>query len=197
MQLFEEYPRLENDTLLIKRMEEGDAAALTAMAADPAVYRYLPTFLYEQQYADAHEVIERMDAECFETRLSILLGIYLKDGGMDPENGPETAASPFIGIAEIYNYEAEKEKASIGCRLIPAVWGKGIAKQVIILLRDYLLDEAGLRTITAHIMRENAASAGAAAKCGFFPKYPDQMEDWGFAQPVLTDKYVFKKDMPR
>ena len=67
-----------------------------------------------------------------------------------------------VRIAEIYHFEAHKEKASIGCRLSEAVWGQGIATEVIGLLRDYLIDEIGLRTITAHIMRVNLPSAKAA-----------------------------------
>ncbi len=45
MQLFDEYPYLENETIVIKKMSAADADALSAFAKEEAVYRYLPTFL--------------------------------------------------------------------------------------------------------------------------------------------------------
>lgn len=40
-------------------------------------------------------------------------------------------ACPFAGIAEIYNYEPKKAKASIGYRLDEKYWGRGIATQTV------------------------------------------------------------------
>ena len=62
------------------------------------------------------------------------------------------------------------------------------------LLKEYLIEEAGLRTITAHIIRENGASARAAVKNGFVLKYPDIYGDWGQPELCLVDKYVFKRE---
>ncbi len=182
MKLFEEYPYLEDETLIIKRMTDEDADALGAFAASDEVYRYLPTFLYEQKYDDAAEVLKKMDAECFDTKESILMGIYYK-----PEE------SRFIGLAEIYNYEENKAKASIGCRIAKEWWGRGICTDVVKLLKEYLLS-TDVRTITAHIMRENQASAGTTKKNGFLCKYPDTYGDWGFDDLIYADKYVFKKE---
>ncbi len=141
MKLFDEYPFLENDTVIIRKMDERDADALKAFAANGRVYKFLPTFLYEQKYEDAKEILARMDEECFDTKESILLGIY-------PAKDPDR----FVGIAEIYNYEEKKEKASIGCRLDDSVWGMGYGTAVVRLLKEYLIEEIGLRTVTAHIM---------------------------------------------
>lgn len=181
--LFSEYPTLRNEEILLRKMEPADAQDLGALSHSEAVYRYLPTFLYEQKYPDPRTVIERMDAECFDAGESILLAVCRRS---QPDH--------LVGIAEIYNYEAKKEKASIGYRLHESVWGQGIATQVVGLLRDYLIQEVGLRTITAHIMCENAASARAVQKNGFLNKYPDLYGDWGFDQLSHTDKYVFKRE---
>ncbi len=50
MFLFEGYPSLEDGVVLIHGMSAGDAPALGALASDAEVYRYLPTFLFEQKY---------------------------------------------------------------------------------------------------------------------------------------------------
>lgn len=182
MKLFEEYPEIGNDVLLLRKMRMEDAPALQALAEDLEVYRMLPTFLYEQKYADKREVIARMDEECFRTKDSILLAVCRAE---TPEE--------MIGIAEIYGYEADREKVSIGCRLSSSCWGQGIATQVIRLLKAYLLEETEIRTITAHILPDNHASAAAAEKNGFRKLYADVPEDWGFAELTRTDKYVFKR----
>ena len=42
--LFDEIPVLEDDRLLLRELEDADAAALGEMARSESVYRYLPTF---------------------------------------------------------------------------------------------------------------------------------------------------------
>lgn len=183
MELFEKYPYLENETVALHRMTMADADALRQFTACEEIYRYLPTFLFEKKYEDPEEVIARMDEECFRTKESILLGIY-------PASEPEH----LVGIAEIYGYEANKEKASLGCRLHPAWWGNGIAVAVAVLLKDYLLKEIGLRTVTLHIMADNTGSGRAAEKAGFLKKYPGILGDWGKGEFERMDKYVVKRN---
>jgi len=180
MKLFEEMPYLENEQIVLKEMTLEDAPALGRIASDRRVYVYLPTFLYEQKYADPAEAIKRMRQECFETRQSVLLGIFLKDD-----------LHEMAGIAEIYAYDEKKRKASIGVRLAQAFWHREIALQAERLLLSYL-EQAGIRTVTGHVMKHNHASACIAEKAGFVVKYPDLWEDWGREGPVLTDKYVYR-----
>lgn len=181
MKLFDEMPCLENETIILKEMTLKDADALGRIAKDPAVYAYLPTFLFEQKYPDPEEVIRRMRKECFDTKDTILLGIFRKE---DPEE--------MIGIGEIYAYDEKKNKASIGCRLAKAYWYQGYAVSCVNLLKDYLDQEIGIRTITLHVMVHNHASGKASEKAGFLKTFPDIWEDWGREGPVLTDKYIYR-----
>ena len=178
--LFSEYPVLEDDLIIIRKMTDADADALAEMCSQEEVYRYVPTFLFEQKYEDKHEVIAKMDEECFDTKESLLLGVYLKETG------------EFTGIAEFYAYEPERRKCSLGLRLKKEFWGRKIAQHAEPLMISYLLNEANMRIITGHVMQENKASAAAALKCGFAKKYCDILEDWGFDHPVLIDKYIIK-----
>lgn len=210
MKLFDEMPYLENERMVLREMTAEDAPALARVAKDPKVYVYLPTFLYEQKYEDAHEAIKNMYRECFLTKDSIMLGIFLKEKpgeAADSEGHPgETAGgtrhpgeaaggaehlSEMAGIAEIYAYDERKKKASIGIRLAQAYWYRGIAVPAEKLLMDYL-KECGIRTVTAHIMVHNEASARTVQKLGFENKFPRLWEDWGREGPVLVDKYVYK-----
>ena len=179
--LFSEYPVLEDDVIGIRKMTDADADALADMCMQKEVYRYVPTFLYELKYEDKRTVIARMDEECFDTRESILLGVYLKETGA------------FMGIAEFYAYEPERRKCSMGLRLKREFWGRGFAGRAETLMIRYLLDGANMRVITGHVMQENKASAAVALKCGFEKRYCGIPEDWGFESPVLVDKYVIKR----
>ena len=179
--LFAVFPRLESERLLLREWTPDDAPALNRLVRDPAVYRYLPTFLYEQSDPDISRMIARCRAVCFDTGDSILLGICT----------PE-APDALLGIAEIYNYEAQKEKASVGYRLAPSFWGQGLASETAALLKRYLLEQTDVRTITAHVMAENAASARVLEKNGFTLRWSGLREDWGFGEPVLINKYMFK-----
>lgn len=180
-ELFKEYPVLEDEKIIMHKVTLADVKALEQMCANPKVYRYLPTFLYEQKYTDKAEVIEKMDAECFETKDSLLLGIYDKER-------PDI----LMGFGEVYAYEPDRKKVSMGCRLDEPYWNTGYAPRASILLKNYLLDDCGMKIITAHIMKDNIASKKAAEKIGFILKYPDCSEDWGFDEPVIVDKFVIK-----
>ena len=179
--LFDEFPRLESDRLILREWAAADAPAMEMIVHDPDVYRFLPTFLYEQSYVDIGEMISCVRKECFDTHDSILLGIFLKN---DPER--------LVGIAEIYNYEPEKEKASIGYRLNRRYWGKGIASETAALLVKYLIEQTDIRKITAHVMAENEASARVLEKNDFVLRWTGLREDWGRESPVLINKYMYK-----
>ena len=182
MDLFDEMPRIESERLVLREMVPQDAEALASLSTDEEVYRLLPTFLYEQKYSDPLTVIDRMRTECFDTKDSILLATCL-----------QSAPDQMIGIAEMYAYEPRKPKVSIGYRLARSHWNQGIASEVAGMLKRYLLDEVHMRTITAHVMCQNAASARALEKSGFVCLYPHVWEDWGRGEPVLIDKWIYKR----
>ncbi|MCR4655627.1 MAG: GNAT family N-acetyltransferase [Lachnospiraceae bacterium] len=98
--LFSEIPFLHSDRLTIRKIGEEDADGLYALSHDPAVYRYLPTFLYEQKYEDIRDVMKGLYDECL--RESIICGIYLE--------------SEFSGLIELYGLRSSIHKISVGYR---------------------------------------------------------------------------------
>ena len=173
--LFSEIPRLEGERILLRRIEESDAPALQRLAHSDAVYRYLPTFLYEQKYPDIHRVVRGLYGECF--RESILLGVFLRADGA------------FCGLAEMYGYRQEIHKVSIGYRLLEECWGRGIATETVRLMTEYLLDQTDIEIITASTMVENRASARVLMKNGFSLVNSGVGEDWGYPRPTIADKW--------
>ena len=46
--LFSEIPYLEDGRIVLRKLEPEDADGLRELVNSPAVYRYLPTFLFEK-----------------------------------------------------------------------------------------------------------------------------------------------------
>ena len=65
--------------------------------------------------------------------------------------------------------------------------------RTVALMKDYLVNELGIRVITSHLMVGNTAAIPALVDNGFFVQEADAhvLEDWGFSEPTLVDKYVF------
>ncbi len=175
--VFDEYPTLESERLVLRKLRSCDANALGMMARSENVYRYLPTFLLEQSCPDIHEAIRRINGPAFEQKESLILGVFAKDG------------MTFCGLAEFYGYKPALHKVSIGCRLCEFCWGQGIATEVIGLLVDYLYTQTDTQLITASTMVQNFGSARALRKNGFSLAAAASREDWGYPEPSVVDKW--------
>ena len=176
--LFDEIPQLTGEQVVIGQITDRDTAALRDMVQSALVYRYLPTFLFERQFADAGEAIAQMYGAVFREKESLLLGVYLAEG------------MQFCGIAECYGYKARLQKTCIGYRLSEAYWGRGIATQAVALLTDYLQTQTDIEIITASTMIENHASARVLEKNGFLMTAASVPEDWGYPKPTAAKKWL-------
>ena len=176
--IFDEVPHLVGENITIKRITQQDAAALSEMVNDKDVYRYLPTFLFEQKYDDINYVIKQMYDECFANKESVFMGIYQNGGG------------EFCGIAEFYGFKDDIHKVSIGYRLLKKYWGKGIVSQTVSLLIDYLDDQTDIEIIAASSMPGNRASAKVLEKSGFSLVARDSREVWGLDTTEKVDKWI-------
>lgn len=172
--LFREIPYIKRGDLELKKLTEADADALQAMVKDPLVYRYLPTFLYEQKYDDIFYVIRNLYDECLEE--SLILGVF--------------CAKEFCGLVELYGYRPDIKKISIGCRFIRDKWGQGLARETLGIMVDHLQHETDIEIITASTMIENKGSAKAVMHNGFELVVHASEEDWGFEHPTIVDKWI-------
>ncbi len=183
MSLFGNFPYIENNNIILKKMDESDALALLQMTQNEKVYRFLPTFLIEQKYEDKLEVIRYCNTVEFETKNALLLGIYQKENG-----------TRFCGIAEIYNYDPSNAKVTIGYRLAEYCWGKGIATETVRLLTQYLFKETEIETIIASHISDNPASGKVLEKNGFMKIAANVEEDWGYKEKSHVDKWALTKN---
>ena len=172
--LFTEIPYLQGPRLTLRGLTASDAPGLRELTDSPAVYRWLPTFLFEKQYDDAETVIARLYDEGWKE--SVILGVFL---GED-----------FCGLAELYGFRDAIHKISVGYRLLERFWGRGIASEALGMLIDYLYNETDIEIVTASTMVENAASANVLRKNGFSLVVHAVGEDWGYERLTVTDKWI-------
>ena len=176
--LFDEIPYMDNGRIVLKKLEETDSEALLELIRSKPVYRYLPTFLYEQQFGeDMHEMIRKLYTDCFARKESLIMGIYLKDG------------MKFCGLAEYYGYKDPIHKTCLGYRLMESCWGQGIASETVAMMIDYCFSQTDIEIITASTMVENRASARVLEKNGFIMTSSAVPEDWGYSEPTIADKW--------
>lgn len=174
IKLFSEIPTLQEGDLLLRPLEPDDAGSLQELVDSPAVYRYLPTFLFEKKYDDTGYVIRHLYEECLQE--SIILGVFFDND--------------FCGLAEMYGYREKYHKVSVGYRLLERKWGQGIATRALKLMIGYLYGQTDIEIITASTMVENKASANVLRKNGFELIVSGTDEDWGYEKPTVTDKWI-------
>lgn len=172
-ELFPEPPVLTGRQCVLRPLTSADSEGLERLTQQPAVYRYLPTFLFEKKYG-AREAVSRLYTEGL--RDSLILGIFVEDR--------------FRGLMEAYGYRAPIHKVSVGYRLLQEEWGKGIATRALEALLRELIERRGMEIVTASTMVENQASAHVLKKNGFTLVAHAVDEDWGFAAPTPADKWI-------
>ena len=176
--VFDEIPYIEGEHIIIRKITDADADELQAMIQSKKVYRYLPTFLFEQQYTDIHEMIRKLYDECFAAKESLILAVCRKEDGS------------FCGLAEYYGFKDEIHAVCIGLRLVERCWGCGIATEAIALMVNYLYTQTDTEIITASSMIENDACTKALKKNGFSLVKSGAKEDWGYDHPTLANKWI-------
>ena len=81
-------------------------------------------------------------------------------------------------------------KISVGYRLREKFWGKGIATEALKLMIDYLYTNTDIEIITASTLPDNQASEKVLRKNGFELVVQNSPEDWGYENPLPTDKWI-------
>ncbi len=154
--LYEEFPYIVANDIIIRKMTENDADALMELCSSEAVYRYAPDFMTTKNKKAVIRNISQIGGRDFEKKLYIIAGVYLQE---DPNN--------IIATSEIFGYDKLVSMAEIGYRINERYWNRGIATKVTQALVAYLFDEIGLNRIQAKVMPENIYSAKVLLKNGF------------------------------
>jgi [ribosomal protein S5]-alanine N-acetyltransferase len=92
----------------------------------------------------------------FGKRKTVFLGICLK---ADPAR--------VVGIAEMFAYEKDVNRVTVGYRLSEAFRSRGIAAKAVKMMADYLFHTVDINRIRVFVMPENASSCLMLLRNGF------------------------------
>ncbi|WP_223067044.1 GNAT family N-acetyltransferase [Paenibacillus caui] len=147
-------PVLETPRLMLRKMEQEDAAPMFRFWSDPEVAKYMnvPPFASEDE---TREMINLLNA-LSETEDTIRWGIEIK------ENGSLIGSCGFNAWQLSGAYRGE-----IGYELGQEYWGKGYMREALQAMFEFGYETMGLNRIEALIYPQNSASIRLLAGLGF------------------------------
>jgi ribosomal-protein-alanine N-acetyltransferase len=163
--VFEPFPELTTERLLLRRLVLSDCEQLLQLRSDEQVNKYLdrPKSTTIQECIEfVHKIDEQLKAGCSYWVVSLKTDKVL------------------IGTICLWNFNTEKETADLGYELSPAHHGKGIMLEAVKSVIDFGLNVLGLKVILALTHPENEASRKLLKRAGF--------------EEDLNYKYVSKDD---
>jgi len=147
------FPKLETNSLLLRRIISGDANALFEILSDPEVSE----FYDENAFVDISQASDQIaDWENgFADNRCIRWGIIRKD------------KDDLIGSCGYYGFHTWNNRASIGYELERISWRQGIMTEALSAIIDFGFSRLELNRIDAVVMPENTASINMLEKLGF------------------------------
>ena len=180
-ELFDEFPYLTNENLIIRKMTIADVPALSEISHNDQVYRYIPMSFYKKSDRFLETAIGHLGGRDFDKKKQIIAGIYLGD---NPEK--------LIGLAEMFDYKKRENKITVGYRLNETYWNRGIATQAMALMKEYLIEKVSVRKLQAFVMPGNIPSVRVLQKNGFQKEdYLVEEQNWGGKEHVLVNVYTY------
>lgn len=148
-----EFPVLEGTCIRLRGIRENDVDRLFQLFSEPVVMRYWsrgPMATRQEAVDYAQNILQgfvRHD----------LLNWIVADAGSDD----------MIGTATLYEINPQHARAGLGYALMPAFWGKGLAKESATLALCYGFLELGLHRIEADTEPNNSRSIRVLESLGF------------------------------
>lgn len=182
-ELFDKFPYLENDKVIIRKMKLNDVEALSEISNNDNIYRFILPFLYKKSSKALETAIKNLGKRDFEKKKLIIAGIYLKDN-----------PNRLVGLAEMFDYKKRENKITVGYRVNEDYWNKKIASNALKLMVDYLVNEIGITTLNAFVMPKNIYSSKILVNNGFVKEdYTLQEKNWGGQEIAFVDVYTYRK----
>lgn len=151
-EIYGEFPRLETERLILRKMTRGDAKDMFAYGSDEAVSRYVTW--------DTHRSME--DTLGF---IAFVQQRY-KEGEVAPWAIEYKANGRMIGTVDFVFWRPDHQLAEIGYVLNQAYWGKGIMTEAAGELMRLGFEKMDLVRLQARCFVENPGSARVMEKLG-------------------------------
>jgi len=152
--LFDSFPVLESENIVLKKIEEIDLEELFSIYSNDNVFKYCG-IIPKKNKETVKNMIEHFERD-YNKKSRIKWGIYYKQDNMK-----------LVGIIEVFDINQKINMVTIGYFLAEAYWGKGIATESLKVLVRYLFENVEVNRIQAEVMPENNESKKVLTKNGF------------------------------
>jgi ribosomal-protein-alanine N-acetyltransferase len=149
---FAEFPTLETDRLLLRKITRDDAPAVFDYASDPQVPLYMPWLPHQslaETYAYLAQVID-----------------HYAQGEPGPWGIVHKGDARLIGACGYSNWRREHRRAEIGYVLHRGYWGHGYMTEAVRAIVDFGFARMGLNRVEARCEVPNVGSARVMEKVG-------------------------------
>jgi ribosomal-protein-alanine N-acetyltransferase len=150
--VFETFPELSTERLLLRRLVLSDREQLLQLRSDEQVNKYLDrpkSTTTEECIAFVHKIDDQLKTGCYYWVISLKTDKVL------------------MGTICLWNFETEKGTADLGYELSPAHHGKGIMLEAVKSVVDFGFNVIGLKVILALTHPQNEASRRLLKRAGF------------------------------
>lgn len=144
---------IETPRLCLRTLGESDVSEkYVGWLNDPEVNRYLETRHSVHTSDSCHEFVRRCNSDESER----LLGIFMKESGVHVGNAKLGFINSIHSRGQISLFIGEK-----------TLWGRGLAKEVVVAITKYGFEEAGLEKIQAGCYEGNLSSLRVFLSVGY------------------------------
>ncbi len=184
--LFEKFPHLESNELILKKVEFDDYNDLFEILSNENLFKYRPGNPWKTLEA-VKNVIGHYERD-FNKHKTIFLGIYYKRSN-----------NKLVGIAEIFEFDEKANRVEVGYTVNENYWGKGIATNATNMMLDFLFNIIEVNSIQATPMPVNEKSKNVLERCGFIHEGTlRQFKHWTGNGIVDLEMYsILKSDYDR
>ncbi len=152
--MFSQVPKLRSERILLRGIEDEDAAALVELYSNEKIYRYRPGMV-RKTVPMVKKLIARYRQE-FSAGTAVYWAVC-----------PIEDAARVIGVGEVFNIENKTDSVEIGYSVCEECWGRGIGEETVRVLVSYLFEQVQVNRIQARVMPGNIPSERVLLKNHF------------------------------
>lgn len=150
---FDEFPEIETERLLLRKLNLVDAADIQSIRSDEKVMKYMDSERHQNLQFSENFINENL--KNYKERKGIFWAVIERYSGR------------FIGDFAFWKIDKKNSRAEIGYTLKPEFWGQGYMKEAMIGVLKFGFNELNLHSIEANINPDNENSRRLLKKIGF------------------------------
>lgn len=167
---------LENDNIKLRAVEPEDVDFIVDIENDAASWNVSRTRSPFSRF-DIEQYVMSIDKDIYSAGQLRLIIQEKNDGA-------------YLGIADIFDFNAHDRRAGVGIILIESAQGKGIAGAALDILIDYLFSHLGLHQLFCNIGSGNTNSIKLFESRNF--KRIGVKKDWVFINNKFKDELLYQ-----